>query len=453
MPTGRNIEVKPASLPVFVKSIHYAWVTLAIAIAMRLISSVERTASGVLVAYMVDPAGEFGWSRSVVGLALSLQWIFSGVFGPAAGWLGDRYGLRRTMAVGAVLFLATSILIGLVTVPWQFILYFGIFMSAALSIFQVPLVSAVTLWFHKHLGLAMGLLQSAQGLANVLFAPLMVVLLTQWGWRWAFWGPGVVGGLLLLGFIPYFRNEPAELGLRPLGADPKTPIQPVQSGPRARVRTTVFLQQARRTFAFWNLIGIHYWGCAGHAIIVVYLADIVRTQGLSLATGALVVSTMFGVSSFTRFAVPILADRAGSKIAMTLCFFLQALPIALLFWAQEAWQFYLFAVLFGIGFGGEMSAFPIINRQYYGNAPTSTVYGWQMLGAGIGMASGSFLGGVLRDVSGDYTLALACSFVLSLMGATAIMILPSTTYHQIPKWEEALPLEVRDPVATRSATV
>jgi MFS family permease len=444
--------VKPASLLFYVKGIHYAWVTLGIAVAMRLVSSVERTASGVLVAYMVDPAGEFGWSRSVVGLALSLQWIFSGVFGPPAGWLGDRYGLRRTMAVGALLFLVTSVLIGLVTAPWQFILYFGILMSAALAIFQVPLVSAVTMWFYRHLGVAMGLLQSAQGLANVLFAPLMVVLLTHLGWRWAFWGPGIVGGLLLLLLIRFFRNEPAEIGLRPLGADPKAPIQPVQSGPRARIRTTVFLQQARRTFAFWNLIGIHYWGCAGHAIIVVYLADIVRGQGLSLATGALVVSTMFGVSSFTRFAVPILADRAGSKSAMALCFFLQGLPIVLLFWAYEAWHFYLFAVLFGIGFGGEMSAFPIINRQYYGSAPTGTIYGWQMLGAGIGMASGSFLGGVLRDLTGDYTLALVCSFALSLMGATAILVLPSTAHHQIPRWEEALPPEVRSTIPARSAT-
>jgi MFS family permease len=436
-------------LPFSVKGIHYAWVTLGIAIAIRLVSSVERTASGVLVAYMVDPAGEFGWSRSVVGLALSLQWIFSGIFGPPAGWLGDRYGLRRTMAVGALLFLATSLLIGLVTAPWQFILYFGILMSAALAIFQVPLVSAVTLWFYRHLGVAMGLLQSAQGLANVLFAPLMVVLLTQLGWRWAFWGPGIVGGLLLLLLIRFFHNEPAEMGLRPLGADPTAPIEPVQSGARARVRTTVFLKQARRTFAFWNLIGIHYWGCAGHAILVVYLADIVRDQGLSLTTGALVVSTMFGVSSFTRFAVPILADRAGAKVAMALCFFLQALPIAWLFWAHEAWHFYLFAVLFGIGFGGEMSAFPIINRQYYGNAPTGTVYGWQMLGAGIGMASGSFLGGVLRDLTGDYTLALLGSFILSLMGATAIILLPSTTRHQIPDWEKSLPLDIGAPISAR----
>jgi len=435
--------VKFVRLPHHVKSIHYAWVMLGIAIAMRLISSVERTASGVLLAYLVDPAGEFGWSRSVVGLALSLQWICSGVFAPPAGWLGDRYGLRLAMAVGALLFLATSVLIGLVTVPWQFILYFGILMSAALAIFQVPLITAVTMWFHKHLGVAMGLLQSAQGLGNLLFAPLMVVLLTQLGWRWAFWGPGIVGGIILLGLSRHFRNEPAEVGLRPLGADPKAPIRRVQKGPLARARTTVFLQQARRTFAFWNLIGIHCWGCAGHAIIMVYLADIVRSQGLSLATGALVVSTMFGVSSFTRFAVPILADRVGSRSAMSLCFCLQGLPIVLLFWAHEAWHFYLFAALFGIGFGGEMSAFPIINRQYYGDAPTGTVYGWQMLGSGLGMASGSFLGGVLRDLTGAYTLALGCSFVLSMMGTLSILLLPSTAHHQIPAWEKALPPEVR----------
>lgn len=91
----------------------------------------------------------------------------------------------------------------------------------------------------------------------------------------------------------------------------------------------------------------------------------------------------------------------------------------LLFRAHEAWHFYLLAVLFGIGFGGEMSAFPIINRQYYGNAPTSTVYGWQMFGSGIGMASGSFLGGMLRDLTGDYSIALGCSFVLSMMGTIA----------------------------------
>ena len=143
--------------------------TLGIAIAMRLISSVERTASGA--GGLHGRPGRRVWlesQRGGPGLIAAMD--LSRGSGPPAGWLGDRYGLRRTMAVGALLFLATSVLIGLVTAPWQFILYFGILMSAALAIFQVPLVSAVTLWFHRHLGVAMGLLQSAQGLANVLFA-------------------------------------------------------------------------------------------------------------------------------------------------------------------------------------------------------------------------------------------------------------------------------------------
>ena len=120
-------------LPHRVKSIHYAWVMLGVAIAMRLISSVERTAPGCWW-----PT----WSTRLVSLGGAAAWWAwpyrcngsAQVFGPPAGWLGDRYGLRLAMAVGALLFLATSVLIGLVTAPWQFILYFGILMSAALAI-------------------------------------------------------------------------------------------------------------------------------------------------------------------------------------------------------------------------------------------------------------------------------------------------------------------------------
>ena len=72
-----------------------------------------------------------------------------------------------------------------------------------------------------------------------------------------------------------------------------------------------------------------------------------------------------------------------------------------------------------------------------------------MLGAGIGMASGAFLGGVLRDLTGAYTLALLCSFVLSMTGAISILLLPPTAHRQIPAWEAALPPEVRAPTAAR----
>ena len=58
------------------------------------------------------------------------------------------------------------------------------------------------------------------------------------------------------------------------------------------------------------------------------------------------------------------------------------------------------AVGFGLGYGGEGSAFPIINRQYFGRGPMGRSFGWQQFGAGTGMAFGAWIGGALLDVFG-----------------------------------------------------
>ena len=121
------------------------------------------------------------------------------------------------------------------------------------------------------------------------------------------------------------------------------------------------------------------------------------------------------------------------------CFFLQVAPIFLLFFAQDPWHFYVFAVLFGIGFGGEMSAFPIINRQYYGSGPIGTTYGYQMMGAGVGMAAGALVGGQLRDITGNFDATMGLSLVLSLIGVISIIMLPTTKTELLPDWEDQLP--------------
>jgi len=379
-----------------------------------------------------------------VGLGFAVQWIVSGLFGPPAGWLGDRYGVRWTMRLGAALFIVGMVLTGFMRELWQFYLFFGVILSAAMGIFQVPLTAAVTLWFRKHLGTGMGLLQSSQGIGPLVAVPIMLYIIHLFGGgldglRAAFWIPGIVGGAIILVMVKFFYNEPAEIGVRPFGAPEDEPIKAVQTGEIAKVRTKVFQKQAQKTSAFWNLIGIHFWGCAGHAIILVYLVAMAEDEGVSkgLAAGAFV--TMSVTSTITRFAVPVIADRMGSKPAMAGCFFLQVAPICLLFFAQDAWHFYLFAVLFGIGFGGEMSAFPIINRQYYGSGPIGTTYGYQMMGAGVGMAAGALTGGQLRDITGNFDATMGLSLALSMVGVISIMLLPTTKKELVPNWEDQLP--------------
>ena len=117
----------------------------------------------------------------------------------------------------------------------------------------------------------------------------------------------------------------------------------------------------------------------------------------------------------------------------------------MIFWTAEAWQFYLFAGVFGIGFGGEMSAFLVANRQYYGMGPVRTVFGIQSMGAGFGMAIGGLLGSVIYDAFGSYDLAWVFSIVASLGGMAAILTMESTKQELIPDWEKDLPLDAQTP--------
>ena len=435
-----KFNLQPNSMVVAGKNVHYAWFIVLAAAVMRLATSGVRTSSSILLPVIVD---FFQWSYGAVGIGFSLQWIVSGLFGPTAGWLGDRYGARWTMAIGGVLFLIGMAATGMIGYMgshlWQFYLFFGVIVSLSMAIFQVPLTVSVTLWFRKRLGVGMGILQSSQGLGPLVWGPIMLLILNQLGLSWAFILPGIGGGLILLSLVFVFYNEPADIGLRPFGADESEPIQKSQKGEAAKVRTKTFLHRAWRTPAFWNLIGIHYWGCAGHAIILVYLVAMAVDRGLSLGAAGGAFVTLSVTSTITRFGVPIAADSIGSKWVMATCFFLQVLPIFILFFATEVWMFYAFAVLFGIGFGGEMSAFPIINRQYYGRAPVGTTYGWQMMGAGLGMATGAVLGGILRDVTGTFTGTMVLSLVLSAIGVLSIILLPTTHREQVPDWEDFLP--------------
>ena len=435
-----KVNLNPADLAVGSRKIHYAWIIVAVASSMWVISSSVRFAAGILVPYLQEG---FGWSIFEIFVAFALLWVFAALFSPLVGWIGDRYGVRRSMVVGAVFFIAGMVLTGTMAHLWQFYLYFGVVLAVAMAIFQVPLVAGVTIWFRKHLGVAMGSLQALQGLGTVLAIILVFVLFTNFGLRWTFWIPGLAGGAVLFLLIRLFHSEPGDIGIKPLGASEHDPLERLLVGPTAKLRTSAFLRQAQGTSAFWNLIGIHFGGCAGHNMILMGLVAMAVERGISTASAAGLLAALTAVSAITRFVVPVVADRTGSKGAMAVCFALQTFPVLILLFAQDLWVFYLFTVLFGIGIGGEMTALPIINRQYYGNAPMGTNYGWQNLGGGMGMALGLVVGGLIWTVTGSFTGAVWLSFALSLVGVISIWGLPTTSHPLLPHWEDSLPLEAR----------
>ena len=115
-------------------------------------------AAGIMVPPLNDSDGQFGWSLGTIGIVIASYYLFGVIYAPITGWLGDRYGVRRIMAIGALFFIAGMVLTGSMTHLWQFYLYFGVLLAAGMAAFQVTLVSGVTLWFRQQLGLALSVI-------------------------------------------------------------------------------------------------------------------------------------------------------------------------------------------------------------------------------------------------------------------------------------------------------
>jgi MFS family permease len=418
---------------------------------VQVIGSAIGQSAGVIVAPLRDPHGDFGWGIGTIGVLMAVYYLVGAVFAPVSGWLGERYGPRCLMLAGGLLYGGSMVLLGLVRQPWHFLCTFSVLLALTQSICMVPLIAAVSGWFRRRLGLATGILWAAGGLGASLLAPVVGVLLNQLGWQGTFWSLGLVGGGILVSLTLLFRNCPADLGLTPYGATVDDPPPVVRSPAIERLRRKVFTQHMRRTRAFWYLPLIHGLGCAGHGIVLIYVVPLAVEQGLTLVSASVILSLISVCSIGSRLLTPIVAERAGGKPIMAAALVIQGLTVLILWWAQEAWTFYLFGSLFGIGFGGEMTAYLVVNRQYFGAGPTSTLYGWEMMGAMLGHAVATGLAGLVLSVTGSFPLVLGLSMAFSLVGMLVILHLESSARVLIPHWEEGLPPEART-LATHSAS-
>jgi len=427
---------------------HYGWAIVAMATVLQVSTNFISQAFSILIVILKE---DFGWSLTAIGLAYFFRSIISAVLSPVAGMIADRHGVRRSMIVAGICYTGGMFLLSTISAQWQLYLYYSVILGIAQSLFRVNIPTTVAAWFKTRLGLAVGIQQSAGGMGGSIMAPALALLLSRTDWETAFWIIPAVGGTIVFSLIFLFHGDPADRNKRPYGATEDDPLPVASSDPAiTKLRSKVFLSQAKQTLSFWNLIAIHHLGCVGHSIVMVAAVVYATQVGLTLQAAAWIVSIYSLTSIASRFATPLLADMCGPKWVMSLAYTIQGISVALLFWTQEPWQFYLFAGVFGVGLGGEMSAFLVINRQYYGMGPVRAIFGFQNMGSGVGMAIGGFMGLVIADRYG-FDIAWIISIVASLGGAACILLLQSTARVLIPNWEDALPAEARTPAPAASS--
>jgi MFS family permease len=402
---------------------HYAWV-VAVAGGVATLIGVEPLA---LFGIFLEPISkDFGVSRAVVSSVYWVAYICMGISSVVAGWSNDRIGLRKTLIIASLGTIIPQLMLGWTRSLWQLFLWYGVVYGMARSGFTTPLVVSITLWFKRRQGLAVGIVASGTAVGPLVFAPLFRYLIDLYGWNTAFLILGIGSGVLLVPCCCLIRSRPSDLGLRPYGEEdgeegvaivsanrPKASCEPLFY----RADVPNFFKYAMTTQPFFLLPLIHLLGCISHSIPLAHVVVMATDRGIDPILAATVLGIAVGVSASSRLIAPMFADRFGGRKALMLFILMQAISILWLLPAHDLWVFYAFSLFFGLGYGGEMTPFPIINRQYYGAGPIGTIYGFQAMIACIGMGIGGFLGGFLYDLMGNYTLAIWVAVITGFIGA------------------------------------
>jgi sugar phosphate permease len=357
---------------------------------------------------------EFGWSRAQVTSGNAISKLLIGpLFGFAAGWIVDRFGPRRLMMAGIVM--AGGALIGLahMTALWMFYLFY--IFNALGYVCGGPLPNQVLLsrWFDKARGKAMGFAYLGIGIGGYLVLKLSPRLVEAFGWRGALQFLGVLIILLALPLAYFVRDEPASAGA---SHEPTTGGKPGALVPMAGLfRTPAFYLLALGSMCSIGAVG----GTNQHLKLFLSL-DMKYTQDAA----ATIASTVLASSIAGRLIMGWLADRIPRKYVMILIYLLVAFSIPLLFMADSPAAMYTFAVVFGLGLGGEYMIIPLMAAELFGVRVLGRLLGVILTADGVAEATSPMLIGYLRDRTGSYDLGFTILIAIALAGTLAIGMLP-----------------------------
>lgn len=377
----------------------YGWAVVAAAFTLM---CVGFGAAYSFAAFFTAFQDEFGASRGDVALVFSTAAFVWFVSGAPAGMLADRYGARRVAFAGVLCLAAAAALASIAGSVGMLYATYSVGIGLGVGLVYVPSVGAVQPWFTTNRAAASGLAVAGIGAGNMAGPILAAWWIELYGWRGAYVALSVF--ILVLGIA-------AALLLRRKPAGKKQDLHGATLG------------EALRTTPFWLLYASLVFSCVGTFVPMVHLMPYAVDLGYSEAQGVALVSLIGLGSLLGRFTVGPFADRLGRQASAALMF--AGLGAMLLVWwaASAYWLLALFALVFGVCYGGYVALMPTLVMDRYGPRAVSAIIGFLYTGAGVGTLLGPWLAGVAYDALGSYDVPIAAGALLAFLAAGCVIVL------------------------------
>lgn len=395
------------------KETPYGWVVVGVSLAMASFSFGAVT----FVPILMRPMGEdLGWDRATLSLGHSLTMVAAGTGGLVIGYLSDRINFAMLCAIAAIATGGGLLLCARATTPLELYVGYALLVGGVgQATFFGPITANVSHWFDRNRGMAMAIVLSGQSVGGLLVPVALRNLAVWWGWRDAVTAYGLFCLVMIaLGSLVLWRRPGVSKVEKDIVAKFPTETQ-------GQLRT------------FWEVVFMLVLANSGTFIIIAHLVALTEERGFSPSLASGVLTLLLGTTLISRLMSGVWTDQGNTVPALLSCSFLIPLGGALLLLGgSSAPLIALGCVTIGLGYGGIFPAYVHLVREAFSDAAAGTSISAMFFFAFLAAALGSWTGGVTRDFSGGYEVALVISILLSATSFVAgtLILRRQPTGHQ-----------------------
>jgi len=382
----------------------YGWVMVFVGFTLMAMSFGALGAVGV---FLKPIAADYGWSRGSIALGYTTAALSAAAFGILWGFMADGRPTRRFMFMGVLAVALATLLLSQTSSRWQFYLFYFLFGAFGHGALMSTIWANVGQWFVRNKGLALGIGMAGGAFGQGAVPFVARLLISAYGWQSAYLilGLGFLG--LGLAVAALTRDPPAKLAhlaeLKAAGA---------KSG------NGWSLGEAAYVVSWFSMAVIFCCSCM--SVVIVHLVPMLTDGGLEPQVAASVLTTMMLMGALGRMITGRICDLIGSVRTYALASLGQTVLVIWFPHIDNLFVLYLLAVVFGALFSGVMASMVIsVNMEVPGKVAARSWYIVSFF-AWIGMGTGSYMGGVIFDLTGGYTWAFAFA---AGMGCLNLLIL------------------------------
>jgi MFS family permease len=392
--------------------IFYGWWVIAAAFAITFLGF---GSAYTFSAFVEQLQHDFGASRGSVSLVFSLAGFLYFGLGIVSGPLADRFGSRPFAVIGMVVLGAGLALASVAQNLVEVYAAYGLGVGLGCGCAYVPAIGAVQRWFVRRRGFASGLAVAGIGLGTLVMPPLASLLITELGWRGAYLVLGALALVLGGGMALLIENDPRGRGLNPDGDQEVT--QATQVG-----GTSVF--EAIRSRRFISLYAACLICSFGVFVPFVHLVPFARDHGITASTAAWLLGVIGIGSTAGRFFLGTIADHMGRDRSLLMMFIGMAASLSIWALSPNVWSLAVFALTFGVFYGGWVAVLPAVVMDYFGGRNVSGIIGVLYTSVAFGTLIGPSAAGFVFDLSHSYELPIIASAATNVLAALIVALTP-----------------------------